>query len=137
MALPREVDAGEALVEGDADVGIRLVVAQADVVRRPVLLDEVLLGEQRLGFVCGRDEVDRFDLAQELVGRTRRLARVVGGDPLADRLRLPDVERAAAGVLEQVDAGRIRQRAALLDQVVGRGDRQADSPACERRSRFL
>src|SRR5439155_2169874 len=118
MALAREVDARKALVERDPDVGIRLVVAQPDVVRRPVLLDEVLLREQRLGFVGGRDEVDRLDLSQELVGGAGRLAREMRRDPLSDRLRLPDVERATVGVLEEIDAGRIRQRAALLEQAV-------------------
>jgi hypothetical protein len=61
VALPGEVDPRELLVHGDADVGIRLVVAQPDVERRSVLLDEVLLGEQRLCLVGGADEVDRVD----------------------------------------------------------------------------
>ena len=62
VALAGEVDPREALVEGDSYVWIRLVVAKADVVGRAVLLDEVLLREQRLGLVRGRDEVDRLDL---------------------------------------------------------------------------
>src|SRR5262249_42856840 len=49
VALAREVDAREVLVERDADVRVGLVVAQPDVEARLVLLDEVLLGEQRLG----------------------------------------------------------------------------------------
>src|SRR6476469_7683180 len=36
------------------------------------------------------------------------------GDPLADRARLADVERLAIGAVEEVDAGRIGQLAALL-----------------------
>jgi hypothetical protein len=38
----------------------------------------------------------------------------VTGDPLAQRLRLADVDDPSAGVAEQVDAGRIREAAPLL-----------------------
>ena len=48
VALAREVDPREVLVERDRDVGIGLVVAQPDVEARLVLADEVLLREQRL-----------------------------------------------------------------------------------------
>src|SRR6201999_2396732 len=50
VLLTREIDARKVLVQADRDVGVRLVVAQPDVELRLVLLDEVLLGEQRLGF---------------------------------------------------------------------------------------
>ena len=43
------------------------------------------------------------------------------GDALADRLRLADVDDAAACVAEQVDAGLVGQRAALLAQALGAG----------------
>ena len=68
VALAREVDAREVLVEADRDVGVRLVVAQADVEARLVLLDEGLLGEQRLG-LGGHDE--RLDVV-DLVGQRAR-----------------------------------------------------------------
>ena len=58
MALAREVDARELLVHRDRDVGIGLVVAQPDVEARLVLLDEVLLGEQRLGLAGDEQELD-------------------------------------------------------------------------------
>ena len=45
VALAREVHARVGLVEGDGDERIGLVVAQADVEARPVLLDEALLGQ--------------------------------------------------------------------------------------------
>ncbi len=61
VTLAREVHARELLVERYADVGVGLVVPQPDVERRAVLLDEALLGEQGLGLVLGRDEVDRLD----------------------------------------------------------------------------
>ena len=58
VALAREVDARVLLVQRDPDVGVRLVVAQADVVDGAVALDELLLGQQRLGLGLGGDELD-------------------------------------------------------------------------------
>jgi hypothetical protein len=112
VALAREVDARVVLVEADADVRIRLVVAQPYVVDRAVALDELLLGEQCLGLGLGGDELDVADLRDH---RRPRLAEVTG-DPLLDAERLADVEDLALGVAEQVDAGGIRQRSALLLQ---------------------
>jgi hypothetical protein len=54
VALAREVHARKLLVHRDRDERIGLVVAQADVEARLVLLDEVLLDQQRLGL--RRDE---------------------------------------------------------------------------------
>src|SRR6202012_4786953 len=61
--LAGEVDPGVVLVEADRDVGVGLVVAQADVEARAVALDEALLGEQRLGLAGGDQRVDPFDPA--------------------------------------------------------------------------
>ena len=115
VALAREVDAREVLVEADRDVGIGLVVAQPDVEPRLVLLDEVLLGEQRLGLGDDDERLDVVDLlASARSCRTIVGLREVAGDPLADRLRLADVDDAPAGVAEQVDARLVGQRAPLL-----------------------
>ena len=62
VALAREVDAREVLVEADRDVGVRLVVAQPDVEARLVLLDEGLLGEQRLRLGGDHERLDVVDL---------------------------------------------------------------------------
>ena len=91
VALAGEVDARELLVEADPDVRIGLVVAQADVELRPVALDELLLGEQRLGLGLGDQEVDRRDPVDHL-RRREWAAREVARDPLADRGRLADVQ---------------------------------------------
>src|SRR5690606_25539442 len=124
VLLAREVHAWEVLVEADADVGVGLVVAEADVEARPVALDEVLLGEQRLRLRLGRDELDVVDQGDHL-GRAAVPARVaeVGGDPLADRLRLADVDDPPLGVAEQVDARSVREGPALLSQALSAGFR--------------
>ena len=61
VALAREVDAREVLVERDRDVRIRLVVAQPDVEARLVLADEVLLRQQRLGLGLDHEVLDVVD----------------------------------------------------------------------------
>ena len=59
-------------------------------------LDEVLLGEQRLGLGLGGDELDLGDLADHVDRPARAGLGEVPGHPLADRLRLADVEDLAA-----------------------------------------
>ena len=113
VALAREVHAREVLVEADRDVRVGLVVAQPDVEARPVLLDEVLLREQRLRLGVDDQRLDLVDERAEAAARAE-----VRGHALADRLGLADVDDAAARVAEQVHAGLIRQRAPLLGQLV-------------------
>ncbi len=127
VALAGEVDAREVLVEGDRDEGVGLVVAQADVEARAVLLDEALLGEQRLGLGGDDEALDVLDAAHHL-GMARAAWHIgfgeVRGDALADRLGLADVEHAALAVAEQVDAGLVGKAAALLgDPLLGCGSR--------------
>ena len=97
VALAREVDAREVLVHRDRDERIRLVVAQADVEPRAVLLDEVLLGEERLGLGGDEDELDRLDRIDHLVRAAGHGIGEVAGDALLDRLRLADVDDLARG----------------------------------------
>ena len=79
MALAREVDARKRLVEGDRDERIGLVVAQADVEARAVLLDEALLGQQRLGLAGNDHALDVLDARDHLgvpgAAGTRALAK--------------------------------------------------------------
>ena len=91
VALAREVDAREVLVQADRDVRVGLVVAQPDVEARPVLLDEVLLGEQRLGLGVDDQRLDLVDERAEAAARAE-----MRGHALADRLGLADVDDAAA-----------------------------------------
>ena len=118
VALAGEVDAGELLVERDRDVRIGLVVAQADVQARLVLLDEVLLDEQRLGLGMDDERLDLVDRRDHLAARPQMRSPPapgeVRGDALADRLRLADVDDLALGVAEQVDAGLVGEVAATV-----------------------
>ncbi len=123
VALAREVDPRVVLVERDGDERVGLVVAQADVEARAVLLDEALLGQQRLGLAGDDDALDRFDARPPSPRgpgwRSHLGLGEVRGDALADRLGLADVDDAALGVAEQVDAWLVGQRA-LLGQTARR-----------------
>jgi hypothetical protein len=114
VALAGEVDPRIGLVERDRDERIRLVVAQPDVEARLVLLDEVLLGQQRLGLAAHEQEVDRLGHLDHLHLAAGHAVGEVAGDPAADRLGLADVDDLARAVLEQIDARPVRQVASLL-----------------------
>ena len=119
VALAGEVHARIVLVERDRDERIGLVVAQADVEARPVLLDEALLGQQRLGLGGHDDAFDVLDAGDHLrvAGAARHLGLgEVRGDPLAHRLGLADVDHAPASVAEQVHARLVGQAATLLGE---------------------
>jgi hypothetical protein len=63
VPLAREHDARVVVLDRDRDVRKRLVVAQADVERRAVPLDEVLLDVEGLRLVAGDDHLDVGDHA--------------------------------------------------------------------------
>src|SRR5205085_835540 len=109
VLLAGEVDARVLLVEADGDVGIGLVVPQADVEARSVALDEALLGQQRLRLGRGDEALDPLDAASQAPLATGEM----GGDPLADGACLADVEELVAAPVEEVDAGLVGQLAAL------------------------
>src|SRR5207253_805849 len=92
----------------DLDVGISLVVPQADVVTRAMLLDERVFEQQRFELGVGDD---RF---QVLPGPEQRLrlgglrpSGEVRGHALLERAGLAGVQDLSATVLEKVDAGRV------------------------------
>ena len=113
------------MVAGDQDIGKRLVVAQLHVEARPQLLDQIGFQQQRFGLGRGGDDLDRHgrrDHAQD-ARRQRRVDAGVGGEPLADVLRLADIEHVAGGIEHAVDAGRgRRQPHRVFDR--GMADRQ-------------
>ncbi len=99
VALAGEVHPREILVERDRDVRVGLVVAQADVEARLVLLDEVLLGQQRLGLGVDDERLDLVDHRHQVAAGPRARIGEMRGDPLADRDRLADVDHLARAAL--------------------------------------
>ena len=90
------------LVEGDRQVRVGLVVLQPDVEPGPVLLDQVVLEEQRLDLVADRDPLHRIGGVDHLRGPLRQPGREVRHHPAAQALRLAHVQHAAIGVFELV-----------------------------------
>ena len=116
VPLAREVDARELLVEADRDVGVRLVVAQPDVEARLVLLDEGLLGEQRLRLGGDHERLEVVDLVGQRARAVERRICKMACNPLPERLRLAHVDDAPAGVAEQVDPGLVGEASSLLGE---------------------
>ena len=104
---PDHEHARERLAQRHGDVRVALVVREADVEAGLVLLDEVVLEQQGLGLVRNDDRLEVGDLANQrrVVGAVRVIRSEVARHPLAQALRLPDVEHFARGVLPEVDAG--------------------------------
>ncbi|MNO52787.1 hypothetical protein D3C76_432150 [compost metagenome] len=93
------------VLAGEEHVGIRLVVAQQDVVRRPPFLDQRLLEQQRLGFVGGDGGLDLGDLRHQCGGLRRQAGLAeIAGEPLLEVLRLADVEQPGVHIEHAVDA---------------------------------
>ena len=89
----------------EEDIGIGLVVAQQDVIRRPPLLDQRLLKQQRLGFVGGDGGLDLCDLGHQRsgLGCLPGLAEIAG-QALFQVLRLADIEQLGLRVEHAIDA---------------------------------
>ena len=104
---PRQRDPRELVAHRELQVRVRLVVPQHHVVARLVLLDQVVLEDQRLELAPGDDEVEVARLGDEL-GDPRRVLRAgleVGAHPLAQRTRLADVDDPSLGRPHPVAAG--------------------------------
>ncbi len=67
VPLPREHDSRVLVLHGHRDVGVALVVTEADVERRPVALDQVLLEVERLHLGRGDDHLDLLDALDQPV----------------------------------------------------------------------
>ena len=119
-AAAEEADARPLVVQRDLDGRVALVVAQAEVVGRALLLDEVVLQEERLRLRGRRHPVDVPGLREHLAGapvRLRRRAQVVG-HALAQRLRLAHVQHRPVGAEEAVHAGLVGDALEGLAEVV-------------------
>ena len=105
VPLPGEHHAREVVLDRDGDVRERLVVAEPDVERRPVALDEVLLEVERLGLGARDDDLDVFHALDEPGGAEPPVAALeVAADPRTQRFRLPHVQDLAVPVAKEVDA---------------------------------
>jgi hypothetical protein len=110
MALAREHHPREVVVDRDGDVRIGLVVAQTDVERWPMALDEVLLEVKGLRLGARDDDLDAVDAARQAVESPARVACAeIRTHPRPKGLRLADVEDRVVRGTEQVDTGLRRE----------------------------
>ena len=116
VPLAREHHARVGVGDRHRDVRERLVVAETDVERRPVPLDEILLEVERLGLALRHDHLDPVDALDELADARAGVAAAVPVAPDAgtQRFRLADVEDLVALVAKQVHARTRRQPFQLL-----------------------
>ncbi|RMM12655.1 hypothetical protein ALQ84_101826, partial [Pseudomonas caricapapayae] len=93
-------------VIGQKHIGVRLIVTQENVVRRPPLLDEGLLQQQCFGFVARDGGFNLRDARHQRsgLGRVSGLAKVTG-KTLLEVLGLADIKQSGFGVEHTIDAG--------------------------------
>src|SRR2546427_6139785 len=109
----------------DLDAHVALVVLQPDVVARPVLLDEVVLEDERFLVAGGDDGLEvRETLDQEAHLAALVAAAEIGAHARTEARRLADVDDLAVLVLEEVDARPRRHRGELLLERPGRAVRR-------------
>ena len=113
---------GQRLARVAADREEALVVAQQDVVARLVLLDQFVLGEQRLVLRAGHDPVEVVDAVDEAAQLGVGLAQGGGAEvalhAAAERQGLADVDDASGPVAHEVAARFLGQRLELLAERV-------------------
>ncbi len=109
--LPHQNHPREILLHGDLDIGIALVILEADVVARVVSLDELGFEDEGLKLALGDDPLDIRDVGDQAGGlgvAQGRLAKV-GTHPMAQHQRLAHIDDATVGVAHQVDARLVRK----------------------------
>ena len=93
------------LVRGDDDPGVGFVVPQQHVVTGLVLLDEIVLEDQRLGLGVGDGDLDIGDLAHQGAGLDAvDVSPKIGSEPLFQILGLAHVDHGATAVIHAVNA---------------------------------
>ena len=114
-------DFGEAVGEGELDVGVGFVVAEEDVEAGMALLDEVVFKSEGLLLIGDEDVVEVDGLAHEGAGFCVNLRsfKEVGADARTEALGLADVDDFAFGVFVEIDARLGRQISDFLVKVHG------------------
>ncbi len=102
---PHHPGPGPFVGAGDGQIGIGLVVDQADVEAGPVTFDERVLQHQRLDLVVGDDPLDGVGVVDHGLGACGQTPGEIGGDPGPQRLGLADVYHLAVPITEQIGAG--------------------------------
>ena len=101
-----QAQAWKVVIAGKENVRVRLVVAQQNIIRRPVSLDQALLQQQRLGFVGGDGGVNLLDAADQCLGLGAQAGFAeVAGQALFKVAGLADIQQCAVGIEHAIDPG--------------------------------
>ena len=119
---PGDQHSGEGLAQRHRDRRVALVVLQPDVEAGTVLLDEIVLQDERLGLARHHDRLDVGDQPlEQLVPRAGgEIAGEVAAHPTPEALRLAHVQHLARGILPEVDAGSLGQSVEFALELVGK-----------------
>ncbi len=115
----RNEDLGEAVGEGELDVGVGLVVAQKDVEARLALLDEIVFEGEGLVLVGDEDVFEIDGLAHQRAGFGVGLRGLeqIGAHARAQVVGLAHVDDLALGVFVEIHAGLGGQGADFLVEI--------------------
>ena len=108
-------DARERLPNCNGDARVTLVIAEADIERWPVFLDEVVLEQQRLRIRGDNDGFEVGDLPpqHEIFRSDVRIGGEVLSDPGPQATGFSDIEHLAGFIFPEVHARRVRERREL------------------------
>ena len=106
-------------LDGHLDIGEMLVVAQVDVVTRPVAADEVRFENKRFGLVRGRYPVDGVELRQHDrdLGAGIMRVRKIGTHPAPEVDGLSDIDQLAIRIFHEIDARSLGEAGDLEDKL--------------------
>ena len=117
---PMLLNTGEFMVCAQQDEGEAFIIAQKDVVRRAIALDQLRFEQQRLCLAIGRDNGHAArlrDHTPQTIGQPIHL-RIIGHAVL-ERFSLANIEHIAPGIIHAIDAGLYWQR---FDDIADRCD---------------
>jgi hypothetical protein len=121
VTLPSYQHARKRLPQGYSDGGIALVIFESDVEARSVLLDKVVLEQERTWLARNHDCVHISDepLKQSVPGAIGKIRGKVTAYPAAESLRLANVKDLSISTLPDVHTGAFRKRIELPLEFVG------------------
>ena len=121
VAPPRHQDPREGIGERHRNRRVALVILETDVESRPILLDQRVLEDERLGLRRHDDRLDVGDepLEEPVLGARIVVGREVAADAALQALGLADVQHVTRGILPEIDARTIGEGIELALQRFG------------------
>ena len=115
-----DVDAGIIIVERDHQVGVGLVIDEANIKARLDVLDEAVFREERFDFAIGLERFEIDDVLEQAGFGVLELGAglEIGTDAVAQGRGLAHINHSAFVILHEVDAGGFGEALGLLVEVL-------------------